>query len=141
MIPLLLDHCMPYEYRNLSPKQRKELIAYRKAFGYPLHAPPHPFRDKGYYLLTAVNYEHARIMEAPERRTEFETHLVQAFHQSETIARFQLLSMEPGRWTAWEAESLVQVYGPDDPERSALFPGVELHPLQPGQARLCRGRV
>jgi hypothetical protein len=71
---------MPYEYRNLSPKQRKEVVAQRKALGYPLHAPPHPFRDKGYYLLTAANYDHARVMEAPERRTEFETRLLNYIH-------------------------------------------------------------
>jgi len=74
---------MPYEYRNLTPKQRKEVVAQRKALGYPLHAPPHPFRDKGYYLLTAANYDHARVMEAPERRTGFETRLLQAFHEIE----------------------------------------------------------
>lgn len=50
---------------------------------YPLHAPPHPYRESGYYLLTAANYEHAWVMETPDRRTEFETRLLKAFHEIE----------------------------------------------------------
>jgi putative transposase len=74
---------MPYDYRKLTPKQREEVIAQRRAMGYPLHAPPHPFRDEGYYLLTAANYEHARVMESPDRRTEFEKRLLAAFQEIE----------------------------------------------------------
>lgn len=74
---------MPYEFRKLTPEQREEVIAQRRAMGFPLHAPPHPFRDEGYYLLTAANYEHARVMESPERRTEFEKRLLAAFQEIE----------------------------------------------------------
>ena len=74
---------MPYEYHKLTPEQRDEVIAQRKAMGFPLHAPPHPFRDEGYYMLTAANYEHARVMESPERRTEFEKRLLAAFREIE----------------------------------------------------------
>jgi len=38
---------MPYEYRKLSPKEREEIVNYRQVHGYPLHAPPHPFRGAG----------------------------------------------------------------------------------------------
>ena len=72
---------MPYEYRTLTPEQQAELIAQRKAMGYPLHAPPHPFREAGYYLLTAANFEHIRIMDSPERRTELQKCLLSAFHE------------------------------------------------------------
>lgn len=72
---------MPYEYRKLTPKQREEVVAQRKAMGYPLHAPPHPFRDEGYYMLTAANYEHACVMNTDERRTEFQKKLLLAFQE------------------------------------------------------------
>jgi putative transposase len=69
---------MPYEYRKLSPKERAEIVKYRQAHGHPLHAPPHPFRGAGAYLITAVNFEHRAIISSPERRTEFETCLLNA---------------------------------------------------------------
>lgn len=43
---------------------------------YPLHAPPHPFRDAGRYLISAANFEHVAIMALPDRRTEFEARLL-----------------------------------------------------------------
>jgi putative transposase len=67
---------MPYEYRKLTPQQREDVIAQRRAMGYPPHAPPHPFREKGYYLITATNYEHVQIMSSPGRRTEFQKRLL-----------------------------------------------------------------
>jgi putative transposase len=67
---------MPYEYRKLSPKEREQLIIHRSVRGYPRHAPPHPFRDTGAYLISASNFEHQPVMKTPERRTEFETLLL-----------------------------------------------------------------
>ncbi len=66
---------MAYEYRNLSSEERQEVLRQRCEAGYPLHAPPHPFRNAGYYFITAANYEHVHIMGTPERRTEFEGRL------------------------------------------------------------------
>jgi len=67
---------MPYEYRKLTPKEREEVVEYRREHGYPLHGPPHPFREAGYYLITATIFEHQPIMAASSRRTEFETYLL-----------------------------------------------------------------
>lgn len=72
---------MPYEYRKLSPKEREEIVNYRRERGYPLHAPPHPFRESGAYLISAANYEHKTIMKSPERRTEFEMQLLNILHE------------------------------------------------------------
>ena len=72
---------MPYEYRKLSPKDREEIVKYRKAHGFPLHAPPHPFRGAGACLITAANFEHQTIMISPERRTEFETRLLNSIKE------------------------------------------------------------
>jgi putative transposase len=72
---------MPYEYRKLSPKEREEIVSDRRARGYPLHAPPHPFRGTGAYLITAANFEHKALMDWPERRTEFETRLLDSIKE------------------------------------------------------------
>lgn len=75
---------MPYEYRKLSQKEREEIVEDRKRRGYPLHQPPHPFREAGSYLITAANFEHVPIMEAPERRTEFQEILLGKFQEIQT---------------------------------------------------------
>jgi putative transposase len=72
---------MPYEYRKLSPKEREEIVRNRRAHGFPLHAPPHPFRDAGAYLISAANFEHRAIMGSPVRRTEFETRLIKSINE------------------------------------------------------------
>lgn len=69
---------MSYEYRKLSPKEREEIVHYRRQHGYPLHAPPHPFREAGAYMISTANFEHKAVMKAPARRTEFETLLLNA---------------------------------------------------------------
>jgi putative transposase len=72
---------MPYEYRNLSAKEREEIIRYRSGKGYPFHAPPHPFRDAGAYLISAANFEHRAIMQSPQRRMEFEAQLLNSLKE------------------------------------------------------------
>jgi len=70
---------MPYEYRKLSPKERREVVELRRQRGYPSHAPPHPFREAGYYLINAANFEHVPIMKSPERRTKFQSIMLATF--------------------------------------------------------------
>ena len=72
---------MPYKYRKLSPREQEELVKYRRERGYPLHAPPHPFRGAGAYMISAANFEHKNVMEIPARRTEFETLLLNALQE------------------------------------------------------------
>jgi len=72
---------MPYEYRKLSLSERDQLVEFRRQQGYPLHSPPHPFREAGTYLITAANFEHAPIMAFPERRTEFQVILLKGFEE------------------------------------------------------------
>ncbi len=70
---------MPYEYRKMSPEEQEAVVAHRRRCGYPWHAPPHPHREAGWYLLTSVNVGHRPIMQEANRRTEFEARLLQAF--------------------------------------------------------------
>jgi putative transposase len=67
-----------YEYRRLTPAEQVQVVEHRRMLGYPLHAPPHPHRDVGRYLLSAANFEHAMIMALPARCTEFESRLLKA---------------------------------------------------------------
>lgn len=73
---------MPYEYRKLSPKEREIIVNYRRTRGYPLHAPPHPFRESGAYMISASNFEHKPIMKSPERLTDFESRLLSALQET-----------------------------------------------------------
>jgi putative transposase len=69
---------MPYEYRRMTLEERAAALRQRQEHGYPLHSPPHPFRESGQYLLTATNFEHVPIMTAPDRSTDFESRLLTA---------------------------------------------------------------
>lgn len=71
-----------YEYRKLTPEERAEVVRIRRERGYPLHAPPHPFKEEGYFLINVANFEHAHIMHSPQRRTEFEIALIEAFEST-----------------------------------------------------------
>jgi putative transposase len=59
-----------YEYRKLTPEERKKLVEQRIARGYPAHAPPHSVRGEQFYLLTAACYEHALHMTDSARRQQ-----------------------------------------------------------------------
>ena len=72
---------MPYEYHKLPPQERDVILKQRCQRGYPLHAPPHPFRESGCYLITAANYKHIPVMHSTERLTEFETLLLDAMRK------------------------------------------------------------
>ena len=67
---------MPYEYRKMTPSERAAVIAYRRSQGYPLHSPPHPYREGGWYCISAVNYDHAPIINPASRRTAFEDQML-----------------------------------------------------------------
>jgi putative transposase len=72
---------MPYEYRKLSPEEQERVVEERRQRGFPLHQPPHPFRKAGCYLITAANFEHANVMIASERRTNFQDLLLKGFQE------------------------------------------------------------
>lgn len=72
------DTEMPYNYQDLTSEEKEQTLEQRRQRGYPLHGPPHPFRDSGCYLITAANYKHVPVMHSPERRTEFENLLLEA---------------------------------------------------------------
>jgi putative transposase len=71
---------MPYEYRLMTPEERAAVVEERRRRGYPLHAPPHPYREAGWYFITATNFEHVHVIEPAKRRTQFEEQLLENLH-------------------------------------------------------------
>ncbi len=51
-----------YLWRKLTPKQREELMAWRKQRGLPWHRPPHRASEKTRYHITAACFEHRRYI-------------------------------------------------------------------------------
>jgi putative transposase len=54
-----------YDYRRMTPDERRRVLEERRGYGYPLHAPPHFDSGAGRYLITAACYEHQPIFADP----------------------------------------------------------------------------
>ncbi len=81
-----------YEYRKLMPAEREAVIKERLEKGFPRHEPPHPVRDRTYYLLTAACYEHRPHMQAQVRRKAvLEALHEQAGHYGVTLRAWVIL--------------------------------------------------
>jgi putative transposase len=63
----------------MTSEEQAAAIARRRERGHPLHAPPHPYREAGWYFLSATNFEHKPVMHTPDRRDDLETRLLDAF--------------------------------------------------------------
>ena len=57
-----------YEYRRLTEEEKQAVVQERLRLGFPAHRPPHMVRDREYYLLTAVCYNHTPILSTSTRR-------------------------------------------------------------------------
>jgi len=55
-----------YDYRKMTPYERRLILEERRRQGFPLHAPPHFKNISGIYLITAACYEHRPIFEHPD---------------------------------------------------------------------------
>ena len=66
----------PYGYRKLSPEEKREVVEERKRRHFPRHAPPHFSVGERWYMITAANFEHRLIMEAEERRADYQRRLL-----------------------------------------------------------------
>ena len=68
-----------YEYRKLTPEQRREVVEQRLRMGYPPHSSPHPLKNHPFYLITAACYEHKHRLISSERRQELLNQLFETF--------------------------------------------------------------
>lgn len=79
-----------YLWRKLTPKQRAEVLEWRKANGRPWHAPPHrPNYGHLHFLISATCYEHAHYIGlSPQRMEKFSKSLLELFqrHANRTVA-------------------------------------------------------
>jgi putative transposase len=68
-----------YYWRDLTEKQRKEVMAYRRTQKLPRHSPPHfDFESERRYLLSAACYEHKHIVgRTPARLSDCEKRLLE----------------------------------------------------------------
>src|SRR5258706_10788828 len=72
-----------YVWRELSPKERKDLLAWRTLRQYPWHSPPHrPKFGRFNFHISAACYEHAGIIGRSTRRMDlFSAGLLEAFRE------------------------------------------------------------
>ncbi len=103
---------MPYEYRRMTNAEREAVLKQREAKGYPLYAPPHPFKVKTCYLLTAANYEHQGIIKPEARLTEF---------QKLVFERFAEFEVEVAAWVFLHNHYHLLAFVPHFPRLSILF--------------------
>src|SRR5436190_1838107 len=79
-----------YIWRQLTPSQREEVLAWRKVNGRPWHSPPHrPNYGHLHFLISAACFEHAHhIGHSPRRMHGFSAALLGIFgqHASHTVA-------------------------------------------------------
>jgi len=68
---------MPYEYRRMTPEEQASAVLDRARRGYPLHSPPHPCREAGWYCISAATYEHAPVLAPSVRLASFEEQLLE----------------------------------------------------------------
>ena len=69
---------MEYPADRRTPEQNEALVAERVVRGLPWHAPPHPDRDGGWYLVTAACYRHRRQFTAHAELTALARRLTEA---------------------------------------------------------------
>jgi putative transposase len=67
-----------YDYRKMTPEQRREAVQYRRLRMRPWHSPPHrDFAGQRQFIISATCYEHKPIIGVtPERMTELEADLL-----------------------------------------------------------------
>ena len=71
-----------YLWRKLTPRQRADLMIWRKRQGLPWHRPPHRASEKTRYDLTAACFEHRHYLgHTPERMEAFCSTLLGLFQQ------------------------------------------------------------
>jgi putative transposase len=68
-----------YDYRRMTPEERKAIVAFRQSRGVPLHKPAHPDQGPAWYLITAATFEHVPHFAQPRELTALVRRLLEAF--------------------------------------------------------------
>src|SRR6185503_20635364 len=66
-----------YDYREMTPEQRREIVEHRRHQQRPWHSPPHrDFEGQHQFIISATCFEHAPVIgKTAERMTECEATL------------------------------------------------------------------
>ncbi len=72
-----------YDYRRMTPEQKREAVRYRRLHERPWHSPPHwQFQGQRQFIVSAACFEHQPIVGlTPERMTECEAGLLDVCRQ------------------------------------------------------------
>jgi putative transposase len=69
-----------YDYRKMTPEERRAILAARQCQGYPWHQPPHPETEHATYrLVSAACFEHEKRLNTEARLEWFEHELLGLF--------------------------------------------------------------
>jgi REP-associated tyrosine transposase len=68
-----------YDYRKMTPAQRREIVEHRRRQERPLHSPPHwEFEGQRQFIMSAACFDHAPVIgKGPERMTACEGSLLE----------------------------------------------------------------
>ncbi len=88
-----------YIWRNMTTKQRVELILARKKHGYPMHSPPHfNYKDTHCFHISAANYKHQAIVGASLQRLEQFAHDLCGLFDDEADSCLYAWCLLPNHW-------------------------------------------
>ena len=73
-----------YEYRNMTPAERRRVLKGRREQGYPWHSAPHIASHEAYRIVSATCYSHQPILRDTKRLKCFHDQLLQTLHDMET---------------------------------------------------------
>ena len=71
-----------YAYREMTPEERRAVVAERRARGFPLPKPPHLQSGQGWYFVSAATYEHQHRFTGRAELTALERRLLEACRTS-----------------------------------------------------------
>ena len=67
-----------YDYRRMTPEQKRAIVEVRRAQRFPLHKPPHLKLGPGWYLISAATYEHQHHFSEAAELTALQRRLFEA---------------------------------------------------------------
>ncbi|KAA1260379.1 hypothetical protein LF1_29190 [Rubripirellula obstinata] len=78
------DPSTMYRWRQLTDRQREQVLTERRQYNRPPHSVPHIESDTTtYYMITAACFEHRHLIgKSPERMSAFERDLTALLHES-----------------------------------------------------------
>jgi putative transposase len=68
-----------YDYRRMTPEERRAIVEARRSRGFPLHRPPHLAQGPSWYFITAATYEHRLHFSTSPELCALERRLLEAF--------------------------------------------------------------